>query len=815
MNEFRQDFRFALRQLRKSPGFTAIAVVTLALGIGLNATMFSLISGFLLQRPPGTDPQRIAVISSVNPDPVFHADGWAVSVPNFLAWKRSNTVFSDMAAADDYRSVSLGAAGSRQPEAIRSAAVSSNYFEVFGASPQIGRSFAEGEDQAGRDHVVILSHDLWERRFGSDPRILGRTLRLNREDWVVIGVMPKNFRMMGYVPQLWTPLTLTAADQSPDARKARSLHILARLKPGVTIEQANAEMAALAQHAQNEFPMTEKGWGARVRSLHDFLIYDFSIGTGLLLIMTAVGFVLMIACANVAGLLLARATGRQKELSIRVSLGARRFDIVRQLLTEGLAIALLGGALGLVISNWGIALVRANLSFNEVIRAVPLRLDQNVLWFALGISLASAVLCSLVPALKASRSDINAVLNDESRGSTSGRSQGRMRQFLVTGEIAMALFLLVGAGLLLRGIFLLEHQNLGFATDHLLTAGLSLDNARYKDAPAQVAFVRNLLSQLRQFSGVESVAAASDLPATGSGSVTLRIGGQPELPANQRPSAIDVVVTSDYFRTAGIPLLHGRTFTETDDRDAPRVVVVSQEFVRRHLAGQDALGKQIQLDLAGGKTDWSQIVGVVGDVKAYSEEPRIDPEVYEPYLQRPVSDFSLMIRTRGDPASLAGALRTTVGELDSDLPLADVITMSALIERQRYGNPFFTKLLGCLGILALVLAAIGLYGLVAYSVGRRTHEIGIRMALGARTADVLGMILGEGLRMAAIGGGIGLVLALPLPKLFDALFFGFHFREPRLFVGVPLAILLVALLATYLPARRAGKVDPMVALHYE
>ncbi len=627
--------------------------------------------------------------------------------------------------------------------------------------------------------------------------------------------MPENFHLLGFTPQLWTPLVLTAADQTAAARKDRSLYLFARMKPSVTIEQTRAEMITLAHRAEENFPETEKGWGAAVRTLPDFLIYYFGIRTALVILMTTVGFVLMIACANVAGLLLARAAGRRKELAIRISLGAGRLRIIRQLLTENLVIAFLGGSAGLLLAYWGIDFVRAMMTFNEAISAVPLSLDRNVLLFALGISLICAVLCGLAPALTASRTDINTSLKNESRAASQSSSHSRLRTVMVTGEIALALFLLIGTGLLVRGIFLIEHQNLGFRSDHLLTANVTLDEARYKDAPQQILFVRDLLPRLQHIPGSEAVAAASDLPAAGLASVALQIKGHPDLPDNQRPQTRDAVVSVDYFRAAGIPLLHGRTFTDRDNATAPRVVLVNQEFVHRHLNDQEPLGQQIRLDVSGATAQWSEIVGVVSNVKTHSELTRDDPEVYEAFLQRPMSSFSLMIRTDSDPGSLSSALRNAVAQVDAELPLNRVMSMPAVIERQKAGNPLFVRILGSFAILALILSAIGIYGLVAYSVGQRKHEIGIRMALGAGTPDVLRMVLREGLKMAAIGGAIGLALALPLPKLFDGIFYGLHFREPWLYMIVPLAILLVTMFATYIPARRAARVDPISALHQE
>ena len=685
---------------------------------------------------------------------------------------------------------------------------------MLGVAPQLGRTFTDGEDQPGRDHVVILSHDLWERRFGSDPGIVGRTVRLNREDYTVAGVMPADFHMLGFTEKLWTPLVLTAADQTAAARKDHSLYAFGRLKPGVTLGEARAEMKTLARRAEEDFPETEKGWGASVRTLPDFLIYEFSIRGALGVMSTAVCFVLLIACSNVAGLLLARAAGRRKELAIRISLGASRRRIVQQLLTEGLLLALLGGGVGLLLGYWGIRFLRANLNFNDAMSAVPITLDTNVLLFTLGVSLFSAVLCGLAPALKASRTDINTNLKEESRAASAGRSHNRLRTVMVTSEIALALFLLVGTGLLVRTIYLTEHQNVGFPPDHLLTASVSLDQARYKDASLQAAFVRDMLPRLQQIPGVESAAATSDLPASGADNVTFELKGQPEAD-KQRPSALHVIVTADYFRTAGISVLRGRSFTERDNSSAPRVVLVNQEFVRRHVPDQEPLGQQIQLDVAGATPEWSEIVGVVGNVKTYSEGTREEPEIFEAFLQRPINSFSLMLRTNADPSALTSALRNAVAQVDAELPLDKVMSMTTVVDRQHGGDTVLAQVLGSFAILALILAAIGIYGLIAYSVGQRTHEIGIRMALGARSGDVLRMVLWQGLKMTVIGGVIGLAMALPLPRLFEAMFYDMHVGAPSLYFVVPMALIVVATLATYIPARRATQVDPINALRQE
>ena len=813
MNTFIQDFRYSLRQLLKNPGFTAIAVTTLALGIGLNATMFSMVSAILLRKPPGREPVRIAVVSTINPAAGFQADNNPVSVPNFLAWRDANHVFSEVAASNEFATVSLTA--ERESEAVRSAFVTANYFNVLGVNAQIGRTFSAGEDQVGQDHVVILSHELWERRFGSNPLLVGRAIRLNRENYTVIGIMPSNFRLLGLSPELWTPLAIHASDQTAAARKDRSLYLFARMKPGVTVDQARAEFAALAQRSEQGFPESEKGWGATVRTLPDFLIYGFGIRAGLAIIMTTVGFVLMIACGNVSGLLLARAAARRKELAIRLSLGAGRLRIIRQLLTEGLVISFLGGGLGLLLAYRGIAFVRTSLNFQDAFREVELSLDSNVVVFSTAVSMICALLCALAPALRASRTDVTTSLKDESRSASAGRSQTRMRTVLVTGEIAFALFLLIGTGLLFVSIFRVQHQRLGFQTDHLLTAGITLDDARYQDADHREAFVRALLPRLQQIPGAESAAVTSDLPASGSGSVTIRIQGQPDLPASQVLTALDNVVTPDYFRAGGISLLEGRPFSEQDNATSPRVVVVNQKFVDRYVHGEDVIGKQVRLEVSGAPTEWSQVVGVVNNVKTYSESVEEAPGVYEPFQQRAVGSFSVMVRSRGEPDNLISDLRTAVSQVDPELPLARLMSMTAVIDLQKAGDAFFSRMLGVFALLALLLAAIGIYGLIAYTVGQRTHEIGIRMAMGAKSQDVRRMIVRQGMKTTAIGALVGFAISLPLPKVFGSMFTSLNASEPRLFLLIPLLVLAVAVLATYIPARRAAQVDPIVALRQD
>ncbi len=818
LDTFFQDMRYAARGIVKSPGFNLAAVVTLAMGIAVNASIFSMVSGFLLRLPPGREPARVLVITSISPARGFVPDAYPVSAPNFLAWRSASNLFEGMAADDENRVFNLTRQG--QTTAKPAAAVSPEYFSVLGVDPQLGRVFKEGDDQPGRDHVVILSHALWDREFGSDPAILGKTIRLSREDYTVIGVMPASFRLLGFTPQLWAPLVIDAANQSAAARKNRSLFLFARLKPAVTLAQARAEVNTLGRRAEQDFPETEKGWGVTARTLPDFLIHLFGIRGALAVMMAAVAFVLLIACANVAGLLLARAATRRKELAIRMSLGASRLRIVRQLLTEGLIIAFLGGSLGVLLSYWGIHFLQANMNFNEAVAAVHLGLDWNVLLFALGVSMLSAILCSLAPAIAASKTDVNSGLKDESRAASAGRSRSRLRTVLVTAEITVAIFLLIGTGLLLRGVFTIEHQDLGFQAGNALTASIVLDSARYGDATKQAAFVKELIGSVQQLPGVKGVAVVSDLPATGANGVGFLKQGQPELPSGQRPQAVHYLATPGYFQTAGIPLLRGRPFTEADKAGAPPVVIINQEFVRRHFKdGEDPLGSQIRLDVNNDVNNsaaaWRRIVGVVVDVKTYSEMSRYDPNVYEPFLQRPLSAFSLMIRTNSDPDNLSSPLRKALAQIDAELPLARVMSMSSIIEQQKGGDVLFVQMLATFAVLALLLASIGIYGLISYSIGQRSHELAIRMALGASGREVQWMILRDGLKMAGLGSAIGIIAALPLPTAFRAILNDLQTGGPWIYATVFFVIVAVSVLATYIPARRASSIDPMRALHSE
>jgi putative ABC transport system permease protein len=811
---FLQDLRFGARMLGKNPGFTIIATFTLALGIAANSTILSFTNAVLLKRPPVEDPDRVMVVYGTS---AIH--GWGpnldpVSALNFFAWKKGNRVFSSVGAAEAYGSANLS--GSAEPERVSSMRVTANFFSVLGVSPQSGRTFTAEEEQKGKDHVVLLSHKLWQGRFGADPAIAGKQVRLNGETYTVIGVMPQRFFLRTFLSDLWQPLALSAAEQAETARENRNLYLFARLKPATSIEEARADVNTLAQVSARDFPEAEKGWGANVLPLQDFINKEFNFGAAAVTLESTVGFVLLIACANVAGLFLARATSRRKEIALRIALGAGRGRVFRQLLTEALLIGILGGALGLALAFWGVQLLQANLSFSEEVRVLDLSVDSRVLSFSMAISVLSALLFGLAPGLQAGRSDIFTTLKAESSRGSAGGTRTRLRSALVAAEVALAVILLTGTGVLLKGLYEGFHRYLGFDQGRLLSAQISLAGAHYADDSQQKAFYKELLRKLEQAPGVESAAITSDLPATGPWETTFIQRGQETVAAGERARARYFAVSPHFLETAGIPLLAGRRLQDSDGPDAPAVAVVSEAFVRRYFPKGDAIGKEIRIDSNEPKqSQWRVIVGIAANVKSWPVQASDDPEIYEPYEQRSGASMALLLRARANPNSLAGALREAVWSIDKDQPVGSVASMSDLLNRQNSGNLLFSKMLGIFAALALSLSAIGLYGLVAYTVEQRTQEIGIRVALGAEKRNILGLVLRDGMRLALIGAAIGLVAGLPLPKAIESMIEDFHLSAGWVFEVVPLLMISVALLACYIPARRAVRVDPIVALRYE
>ena len=809
-----QDLRFGARVLRKSPGFTAIAVLTLALGIAANATIFSFVSAVLYKKPPVHDPDTAVVVYGTTTKHLWGQNLNPVSAPNFFAWKRENKSFAGMAASQPYNSVSL--TGEGEPERITASRVTVNYFSVLGVLPELGRSFSANEDQSGHDHVVLLSHQLWEHRFGSDAGILGRNLHLNGEPYIVIGVLPESFRLMSFQAQLWIPLVQDESTQSAAARETRDLYLFARLKPDVSLKLAQANIKTLGELAAQNFPDTENGWGANCLTLQEYMVRDFNAGPAFAILVTAVGFVLLIACANIGGLLLARATSRGKEMAVRIAIGAGRMRVVRQLMTEALLIAALGTLVGLGLAVGGSQLLHKVLSFNEAIKMLDMQIDWRVISFTSAIAIVSALIFGLAPALRAWAVDVFPTLKNDSANVSAGKNKGRGRGVLVAAEVALAVILLTGAGILIKGFVEGMRRSLGFQPQHLLSAQLALPETHYKGPAKQIEFFRELISRLEAASGADSAAITSNLPATGTGFESFLLKGQENLALSDRSRARYSVVSPRYFETIQTPLISGRAFAETDDAASPPVALVSEKFVERFFPQGDALGKQIRIDSADALANrWCQIVGIVHNTKSWPLNFTDDPEMYVPFAQHPSGEMSVIARSANDANLLAPGLREAVWSLDKDLPVGDVISMPELLAKEAAPDFIFSELMAIFAGLALILAGIGIYGLVAFSVGQRSQEIGIRVALGAEKKNILRMVFRDGLKLVAIGAAIGMVGAFPMPRLFEAAFYDFHVLGGWLFIIVPAMIGAVALLACYIPARRASRVEPIIALRYE
>ncbi|MGB9464301.1 MAG: ABC transporter permease [Candidatus Acidiferrum sp.] len=811
---FLQDLRFGARILRKNPGFTLVAVLTLALGIASNATIFSFVSAVLYKRPPVYDPDRVLVVYGTSSAQAWGARLSPVSSPNYFTWKRENKVFADLAASEPYVSVNL--TGKGEPERISANRATANYFSVIGVAPELGRVFATGDDQPGHDRVVLLDYRFWEQKFGSDPNIIGKTIRLNGEEHTIIGVLPQRFQIISFRSQVWLPLVLDESQQSAAVRQTRTLYPFARLKPGVTLDQAQANIRTLGSLAAQSFPDTENGWSADCVTLQEYGIRDFNAGAAFGILLSAVGFVLLIACANIAGLLLARATSRGKEMAVRIAIGAGKTRVVRQLMTEALLIAVLGAIAGLGLALGGTQLLHKVLSFNEAIRTLDMRIDWPVLSFTSAIAVLSALLFGLAPALRVWAVEVFPTLKNDSTTVSAGKKKSRGRGVLVAAEVAMAVILLTGAGLLIKGFLEELHRSLGFQPEHLLTAQITLPKSRYKEQTKQIEFYRELTAHLESTPGAASAAITSSLPAAGAGFVSFLLEGQESLSPSDRARARYYVVGPGYFKTIQTPMIAGRDFTETDGANSQPVAVVTEKFVERFFPKGDALGKQLRIDSGDAVANqWRQIVGIVHDVKSWPLNFTDDPEIYEPFPQHPAAEMSVVVRAAGDPNSLAPGMREAVWSLDRDQPVGSVLSMPDLLANETAPDFIFSKLMVIFAALALVLAGIGIYGLVAFTVGQRSREIGIRVALGAEKKSILRMVLFDGLKLAAIGAAVGMIGAFLLPRLFEAALYDFHVLGGWLFLVVPALICAVALLACYIPARRAARVDPMVALRYE
>ena len=802
MGALLQDLRYAARMLMVKPGFTAIAVITLALGIGANTMIFSVVNSVLLNPLPFPESSRLVRLSE------RHANYTGnVTYASFHDLGDETASLENISGA---RFWSDNITDGGEPEQVSIMLVSANFFSALGVPPQIGRTFLRDEDGPGRDNVVVLSHALWQRRYGGDPGLVGKTIRFGSRDLTVLGVMPSGFQssiLFSGQYDLWAPLS--ASGSLRDNRRSHLLAVIARLKPQATIMQAESEMASIAAGIEQNNPgVDDPDLGIAVEGLQDRIVAPMR--PALLVLLCAVACVLLIACANVANLLLARSAAREKEMAIRLALGASRWRITRQVLTESALLGLAGGAAGLLLAVWGVDSIIA-LAPGNLPRIDEVRIDGRVLGFTVAASLLTGLLFGIAPALQLPRLSIHEVVKDGGRGSTGGRRRW-LRHFLVVSEVAVALVLLIGAGLLINSFLRLQRVDRGFDARNLLTLNLTL--SRYSTTEQQIAFLRQILERTGETPGVRAVGLTSTLPLRGGPSTGFVIEDAPPVAQGDEPSADIRVVDSNYFRAMGIPLRAGRPFAETDSTTAPKVMVINEHMARRFWPGEDPIGKRVTM------TDWGpplsgEIVGVVGDVKAGGLDSETRPMIYWAYPQFPVIFDSLVVRTEGDPLNIVGAIKSQIWSIDPHQPVASVATMEQVLANSVAARRFNMVLIGAFAALALALSALGIYGVISYTVSQRTHEIGIRVALGARGSHVLRLVVGQGMALALAGVGVGLAAAAALTRLMSTLLFGVSPTDTPTFVAVAVLLSGVALAACIVPARRATKVDPMVALRYE
>jgi putative ABC transport system permease protein len=808
-----QDLRYGMRMLVKNPGFTLVAVIALALGIGANTAIFSVVNGVLLRPLPYPDSSRLMSLYEV--DQRHLSNSSTASYPDFFDWRAQNHTFERLAA---YHDSEFTLTGIDQPEHLIAEMVSYDLFPLLGVTPVLGRSFLPEEEKAGA-HVVILSHQFWESRLGSDPKVVGSALTLNNRSYSVVGVMPAgfNFPLNSSPISIWTTIAPDAEAEGGDKpmtaqRGSHFLEVIGRFKSGVTLAQASADMDVIAQGLAKQYPDTNGNRAAvHVRPELEDLVGD--IRPALLILFGAVGCVLLIACANVANLLLARATTRYKEIAIRASLGAGRWRVIRQLLSESVLLSLLGGAIGFLLAAWGVD-VLLKLS-PDIPRLGQVRLDATVLVFTMLVSLLTGVIFGLAPAWQISKTDLSRTLKEGGRSSADAGRHNRLRGALVVAETAASVVLLAGAGLLITSYLRLRRVDPGFNPHHLLTFSFELPEARYPYA-RRIDFYNQFLARLQATPGIRSAASILPLPLSDSRiSVSYEVEGRP-VPKSDEPSAWFRVVSPKYFSTMGIRLIKGREFTERDDAQSPGVIVVNQEFARRVFPNQDPIGKHVKPGASGiGQAMMREIVGVVADVKHLSLARSDTPEYYVPYAQCLFDPMTIVARTQGDPRSVIPAVQDALHEQDKDLPVYEIRTMDDYLAASVSQPRFNTLLLGIFAGVALLLSAVGLYGVMAYTVVQRTHEIGVRMALGADGRDVLKMVLGRGLMLTLAGVAIGLAGAVALSRFLAGMLFAVQPHDPATLAGVSLVLIAVAALACYIPARRATRVDPMVALRYE
>jgi predicted permease len=806
-----RNFRYAARTLAKSPGFTLVAIVTLALGIGANTAIFSVANALLLRPLPYAHPDRLVLVYAVKADAPFAIQPFSYLRLTFLNEK--SRAFAGFAA---FTNETFNLTGTGDPEQLSAARVSWNFFNVLGVSPAIGRAFLPEEDQPGARAVCLISHALWTRAFGARADIAGQNITLDATPYTIAGVLPRGFQFapLGADVDLWAPRVFDLNITTPAQIRAGVgfLSAVARLAPGVGARQADAEMNIQDRQYKREnpgMPDADPSQTIHARDLQEQTVAN--VRTAVLILCGAVGLLLLIACANVAALLLSRALARRKEIAIRAALGAKRTALIAQLLAESVLLALAGGALGIALSAWGTHALAA-LGQGNLPRVDEIGIDWRVMLFTAGLSLITGVLFGLLPALQLSRQDLNPVLRAEGRGSAGSRRRSRARGVLVVAQVALSMVLLVGAGLLIRSLVRLRNVNAGFDARNVLTMRVALPPARYPKGPQMAAFYDQVVKKVSAMPGVRSAAVCSALPVRPVRFSPVLVQGQPEIPLAARPLMAIQMVSPAYFRTLRVALRQGREFNERDDPGAPLVAVVNETLVRRYWPHDNPIGKHL---LLGRMVKPTEVVGVAADVSNLSLAAAPEAEVYLPFPQRPWASMNLILRTAGDPRNLAGAARAAVAAVDRDQPVTAVNTMEEVLAASTAQQRFSVFLLGVFSVTALVLAAVGLYGAIAYSVAERTQEMGIRIALGADTGDILRMIVGQGLALALAGLVIGAVAALALTRLMSGLLFQVSAADPASFAAGALLFAVVAALASYLPARRATRVDPTEALRYE
>jgi len=792
-----RDTRYAIRQLARTPGFTVVAILTLALGIGASSAIFSVVNGVLLRPLAYPQPDELVRVHEL----LQKFGRFSVAPATFLDWRQQNTVFEHIAAFNATGATLVGSTGA---ERLAGGLVSWDMFDLLKVTPALGRTFSADEAVPGKDTVIILSHRMWQQRFGGDTAILGRSVTLSGAPVTVIGVMPATFAFMPEA-EFWRPLAFAA---NP-TRGGHFLAVIARLKPGVTVQQAGAEIKTISERLAVQYPEHSANESAEVIGLQENVVAG--IRPALLTLLAAVTVVILIACANVANLLLVRASVRGKEIAIRTALGAGRRRLVLQMLSESIVLALAGGSLGLLLAYLAIAPIQT-LSAGSIPRAADIAIDRSVLLFALGVSLATGILFGLAPAWQASRSTIGSVLKEGGRSSTA--STGRwVRNGLLVAEVAMSIVLLVGAALLLRSFARVTSVDPGFRPEHVLSFRVALPATSYPESSHRIAFFARLLEGLEALPNVSAAGMTQSLPMRGDYVLSFTIQGQPEPKPNEGPSANYRVASPNYFKALGIPLLHGRTFTVRDGEKAPKVAVVDQKFVDRHFPDRDPIGQGI--DIGNGTDGFYEIVGVVGSIRDASLEANPAPTMYIPFDQAPFSAMAVVARTAGDPTALAASVRQTIQGIDRTLPAFAMTPLATVVSESVAERRFSMLLLGLFAFIALFLAAVGLYGVVAYSVSQRTQEIGLRMAIGAQRSDVLRLVVGGGMRLAVAGVALGIACALALARLVATMLYEVTPFDPASYSITALVLLAVAALACYVPARRAMRVDPIVALRQE